>query len=78
MLTPAAQAGTVVPSLSKAVTSGRLALSSDGTKLFAVNTPNNTLVIYNVTPVRHLQECRSVQAWSQSPSPSATAMKCGW
>ncbi|MFC4313072.1 YncE family protein [Steroidobacter flavus] len=28
-----------------------LALSSDGTKLFAVNTPNNTLVIYNVTSV---------------------------
>jgi DNA-binding beta-propeller fold protein YncE len=28
-----------------------LALSSDGAKLFAVNTPNNTLVIYNVTPL---------------------------
>ncbi|MBM0106424.1 hypothetical protein JM946_16955 [Steroidobacter sp. S1-65] len=26
-----------------------LALSSDGSRLFAVNTPNNTLVIYNVT-----------------------------
>lgn len=26
-----------------------LALSSDGSKLFAVNTPNNTLVIYNIT-----------------------------
>ncbi len=26
-----------------------LALSADGTRLFAVNTPNNTLVIYNVT-----------------------------
>jgi YVTN family beta-propeller protein len=27
-----------------------LALSADGSKLFAVNTPNNTLVVYNVTP----------------------------
>lgn len=27
-----------------------LALSADGSRLFAVNTPNNTLVIYNVTP----------------------------
>jgi DNA-binding beta-propeller fold protein YncE len=26
-----------------------LALSADGSKLFAVNTPNNTLVIYNIT-----------------------------
>jgi len=28
-----------------------LALSSDGARLFAVNTPNNTLVIYNITPI---------------------------
>ncbi len=27
-----------------------LALSADGTKLFAVNTPNNTLEVFNVTP----------------------------
>jgi DNA-binding beta-propeller fold protein YncE len=27
-----------------------LALSPDGSKLFVVNTPNNTLVIYNITP----------------------------
>lgn len=27
-----------------------LALSADGSRLFAVNTPNNTLVIYNITP----------------------------
>jgi DNA-binding beta-propeller fold protein YncE len=27
-----------------------LALSADGSKLFAVNTPNNTLVVYNITP----------------------------
>jgi hypothetical protein len=27
-----------------------LALSADGSKLYAVNTPNNTLVIYNITP----------------------------
>ncbi|WP_116810951.1 YncE family protein [Steroidobacter cummioxidans] len=50
MLAPAVQAA---PSF-VAFESGHvrpLALSSDGSKLFAVNTPNNTLVIYNVTPV---------------------------
>ncbi|HWK50581.1 MAG TPA: hypothetical protein VNR40_11880, partial [Steroidobacter sp.] len=50
MLAPAVQAA---PSF-VAFESGHvrpLALSSDGSKLFAVNTPNNTLVIYNVTPL---------------------------
>ncbi|GFE85096.1 YncE family protein [Steroidobacter agaridevorans] len=49
MLAPAVQAA---PSF-VAFESGQvrpLALSSDGSRLFAVNTPNNTLVIYNVTP----------------------------
>ncbi|GFE82587.1 hypothetical protein GCM10011487_45870 [Steroidobacter agaridevorans] len=49
MLAPAVQAA---PSF-VAFESGHvrpLALSSDGSRLFAVNTPNNTLVIYNVTP----------------------------
>ncbi|WP_198683841.1 YncE family protein [Peristeroidobacter agariperforans] len=50
MLAPAVQAA---PSF-VAFESGHvrpLALSADGSKLFAVNTPNNTLVIYNVTPI---------------------------
>lgn len=49
MITPAVQAA---PSF-VAFESGHvrpLALSADGSRLFAVNTPNNTLVIYNVTP----------------------------
>ncbi len=49
MITPAVQAATSFV----AFESGHvrpLALSADGSKLFAVNTPNNTLVIYNVTP----------------------------
>ena len=33
-----------------------LALTVDGSKLFALNTPNNTLVIYNVTPRRVVKQ----------------------
>ena len=55
-----------------------LALSPDGTRLFAVNTPDNQLEIFNVgtgglTQARR----RSRSAWSRSRSPALRATRSG-
>ena len=53
-----------------------LALSADGTKLFAVNTPNNTLEVFNVTPAG-LQLAARVPVgsgeWASSTASTSTA-----
>ena len=54
-----------------------LALSTDGNTLFAMNTPDNRLEIYQSQRRRAEAVARSTSASSRSPSPCATTTRSG-
>jgi DNA-binding beta-propeller fold protein YncE len=55
-----------------------LAMSPDGTRLFAINTPDNRLEVFTVDGSGLTHTGSVPSAWSRSPSRPGPTPRCGW